>query len=554
MIGEADTARTRSGASAAAARDGRHGRCGGSPRGQGHPGGCRHDHVIAQASVLPSGASSPAGSLVRRVLFVVLLCAAAALPHLSSGAFEFPGVAHAWVVFPLAALMVLPLVDLARPRRLVHLDLFVLLVPVTALSLERPQRAWPVLMVYPALAYLCARMLMIARSTARAHSPAWTPPASGLSRHWLLLGVAVLAAVHVSWALQGRANNDSAEGAVHGASRILAGKSLYGAAATIPSAPHGDVYGPVIYEAYVPFAAAFGARDAARVTTLFFELVVALLLFILGRRIRGPAAGVLLAYCWLAFPLTLYEDALAFNDAIVASALLASVLMASSPARRGAMTALAVWSKLSPLALLPLLVSHQGGARGAGGRRLRAFAAGFALLTALAFLPALAHGTAATFLSRTLGFQGLREPADSLWGTLQVNYGVHAPWIAVSARVAHGVLIALAGALCLLAFRIRRREDAIGLAAMSAAVLIAVQACLSYYAYGYILWFAPLVLLALLHDGATGAAADPVPRAPAQLPRPVPRGRGGRSLIIRPHADRSTRIARGRARQGDRAR
>jgi hypothetical protein len=46
---------------------------------------------------------------------------------------------------------------------------------------------------------------------------------------------------------------------------------------------------------------------------------------------------------------------------------------------------------------------------------------------------------------------------------------------------------------------------------MCGAVLIAVQACLGYYSYSYVLWFAPLVLVALLADGAP--PAEPVREA-----------------------------------------
>jgi hypothetical protein len=46
--------------------------------------------------------------------------------------------------------------------------------------------------------------------------------------------------------------------------------------------------------------------------------------------------------------------------------------------------------------------------------------------------------------------------------------------------------------------RAPRRQDIIGLASASAAVLIALQICLSYYSFSYILWFAPLVLVTLI--------------------------------------------------------
>ncbi len=419
------------------------------------------------------------------------------LPHLSSDGFDFPAVSNAWVCLPVSALLLLPFVDGRRVRPLLLVDLLALLSFVVALGLERPGRIWPVLLVGPPLLYLAARMVVIAR-IARAEPPPSPPLQLWLPRSWLVAGVVVLAAVHVSWALEGSASSDVARGGVQGAAAILDGRPIYGApAADAAGDPHTDTYGPLDYEAYLPFAGLAGADAAARMTTLFFGLLTALLLFALGRQVRGPTAGVLLAYCWLAFPFTLYEDALGFNDSIVAAALVATVLVARSPMRRGAMAAAAAWTKLSPLALVPLLASdHPHDGVGASRRRLQ-FALAFLLASTVIFAPVIAHGSAGVFISRTFGFQSQRAPADSIWSLLQGEY-LHTPWLATASRVAHGLLAALTGAFAIVLLRAPRRQDAVGLAAASAAVLIALELCLSYYSYSYILWFAPLVLAALV--------------------------------------------------------
>lgn len=452
---------------------------------------------MAIARSTPRARGAP---FARRAAFVGLLCAVVLLPRPSSNDFEFPALVNPWALLACALLMVLPLLDLARPWRLLHLDLLMLMAPVAGLMCEGRARAWPVLLAYAGLAYLFARMVSVARAPVPSRPSPLSHPqlTSALPRRWLVVGIVVLAAVHVNAAAQTRVSSDSAAGAVHGALRILHGESLYGASATTAAAPHGDVYGPVTYEAYVPLAGILSARAAAPYTTLLFVLLSAWLLFALGRRLRSTATGVLLAYCWLAFPLTLYEDALAFNDSIVAALLLATMLTATSPLRRGVAGALAVWSKLSPLALLPLLLAHGARRRPDARRDIATFALAFALATALVFLPAVAHSSLSTFVSRTVGFQGLRPPGDSLWSTLQNRYGEGSPWLATLARAGHGLLVALTGAVALLASRISRRQDTVGLAAMTAAVMIALQACLSYYAYSYILWFAPLVLLVLI--------------------------------------------------------
>jgi hypothetical protein len=322
----------------------------------------------------------------------------------------------------------------------------------------------------------------------------------------------VLVAVHVSWALAGRVSTDVAEGGVQGAQNIAHGRPLYGRPRVSQGGmdPHTDTYGPFNYEAYLPFTALAAGHRAARLTTLFFDLLTALLLFMLGRQIRGPTVGVLLAFCWLAFPFTLYEEALGFNDSIVAATLVGTVLAARSPARRGAMAAVAAWTKLSPLALLPLLASHRGPHK-SGRYALLEFAGAFVLATAIVFLPALAHSSVPTFISRTFGFQSSRPASGSIWAELQGSYSVGAPWLNTASRVLHGLLAALTGAFAIALFRAPRRQDAVGLAAAAAAVLIAMEACLGYYSFSYILWFAPLALVAAVLAGGPVASPPELP-------------------------------------------
>jgi hypothetical protein len=434
------------------------------------------------------------------VLFVLLLVAASFLPPVRSSAFTFPAISGFFVLPVFAALMVLPVLDVRRLRHRSSLDLLALVVLLVPLGLEKPPRQWPVMLVYPILAYLGVRMLLVARLPGTGVRESSGPLTLHLPREWLLAGIAVLVFVHFNWALGSNVSSDIAEGSVKGALALIHGHPLYGAQHGLAGLdPHTDTYGPVNYEAYVPFAAVFRGLTASHLATLLFDLLTALLLLRLGRRVRSSTLGMTLAFCWLAFPFTLYEDALGFNDAVVAASLVAVLLTAEQPLRRGVAAALAVWTKLSPVALLPLLASEPG-----KGRRRPSSAALFLLAfvasTVLVFIPALLHSSPAIFVTRTFGFQSNRAPADSLWSSLQLTYAAKAPWIGVASRLAHAILAVLVGTLAVVSPRLPRRQDVVGLAAACAAILIGLEVCLSYYAYSYILWFAPLVLVACMGD------------------------------------------------------
>ena len=122
---------------------------------------------------------------------------------------------------------------------------------------------------------------------------------------------------------------------VIGADKLVHGRELYGAFPTDNA--QGDTYGPLLYLAYVPFELiwpvgralgrpAGGARGAAA-----FDLACVVLLFLIGRRIRGTELGVVLAYAWVAFPFTIYATNSGTNDALPAALVLAAIYAASRP-------------------------------------------------------------------------------------------------------------------------------------------------------------------------------------------------------------------------------
>ena len=480
--------------------------------------------MVARASALigpaPGLRSAPA-SLAVRLTFVVLLLACPLLPAFRNSIRAYPAVAHFWVVLPFCGLFLLPLIDFGHLRRMLHLDLLVLLSFVIALGSWSHARTWPMLFVYAPLAYLSVRMVRIA-CVGRHDSPSRSvrPLALSLPRSWLIAGIVVLIGVHASWALDSQVSSDVGPGSVQGAQQILHGRPLYGVDEALLSNlgydPHYDTYGPVDYESYVPFAGVTTGETAARLAALFFDLLTAALLFALGRHVRGPTVGVVLAYAWLAFPFTLYTDGLAANDSMVTAALVGTLLLARSPLRRGAMAAVLAWTKLTPLALVPVLAGYNSSGRQDRRRQLLAFGGAFVLASAVVFVPALTHSSPGEFVTRTFGFQISRNPGYSIWERLDGGAPLGAvSWLKTVSGVAHGLLIALTGGFAVALLWLPKRQDVIGLAGASAAVLLAVLACDGYYSFTYILWFAPLVLVALVLAG--GESEDRrIVGAPAQ--------------------------------------
>ena len=161
--------------------------------------------------------------------------------------------------------------------------------------------------------------------------------ALGPARRGWRPGSSLLAAFHVYWAVDQAKVIDVGVAGVVGADRLADGDDIYSEDFTseLPESGdvRGDVYGPVNYLAYVPAEQAFPWEDewddvpAARYAALAFDLLTALALFALGRRLRdrgdgeGDATlGLALAFAWLAYPFTLYTLGSSFNDSLVALA------------------------------------------------------------------------------------------------------------------------------------------------------------------------------------------------------------------------------------------
>lgn len=416
---------------------------------------------------------------------------------------------NAWYVWlPMCLLFVLPFVPWRRRPSWLHLDLLVLLSFSVSLAFFNEARiGLSTPLIYPPLLYLLVRMLVIARRGPRPEPLRLLVPVS-----WLAVALIFLIGFRVGLNVTNSNVIDVGYSGVIGAHRIVEGQPLYG---TWPADnAHGDTYGPVNYLAYIPFERVFGWSGkwddlpAAHGAAVFFDLLTIGALFLLGRRIRGPSLGIVLAYAWAAFPFTLYVSATNGNDALVALLVVCAFLVASRPAARGAVAALAGLTKFAPLALAPLLartpvdaISPDRATARRGVRAFLAYALAFLVVGAIAMLPVILEGNWRTFWDHTLGFQRDRGSPFSIWGLWG---GLDTVQTAVQLG---GVLFAAA-----LAF-VPRRRTLTQAAAFGAAVLIALQLSLTYWFYLYIVWFFPLVMVALLgrHPDPDAASAPAGP-------------------------------------------
>jgi hypothetical protein len=392
-----------------------------------------------------------------------------------------------YVWLPLCVLFFVGLCDWRRPLSLLHLDLLVLLFFSVSLAFFNHARIdASVPLAYPALLYLLVRMLCLLRRRS-GRLPTLRMPSEVLA-----VGVIFLIGFRVGLNVTDANVIDVGYAGVIGAQKLTHGQALYG---HWPSDnEHGDTYGPVNYETYVPFQQIFGWSGrwddlpAAHAFAIVLDLLAVGLLFLLGRRVRGPTLGIALAYAWVTYPFTLYALQSNSNDVLVGVLVLAAVLFASSAPARGAFSALAGLTKFAPLALVPLLATH--GLRELPSTRARAralilFAGVFLLTAVLVCIPAFAHDSLHTIYERTFAYQANRGSPFSVWGL----YGLPGWEVVVE-----GLAVALALALAFLP----RRPDIVGLAAACAAVLIAIELGIEHWFYLYIPWFFGLVMLALL--------------------------------------------------------
>jgi hypothetical protein len=379
-------------------------------------------------------------------------------------------------------------------------------------------------LVYPAFAYLLARMLWIGvRGRSPSRRAVFWPV-------WALAAASVfLAGFRIGLNLEGSNVIDVGYSGVVGAHRIVNGEMPYGhmpvqqgrppcgpadAAGEIreriqtnrrceSSNERGDTYGPVSYLAYVPgylmlgWSGKWDSLPAAHFTSVFFDLLAMLGLALVGRRFGGLPLAAGLAFAWAAYPFTQCVSNSNTNDTLPPVLLIWGFWFASSPWARGIFAALAGWTKFSALLVAPLWAGYPDALSIRRPRPPLLYAAGFAGATIAAFSvlllePDLLHA-ARVFWDRTLGWQLTRESPFSIWDWGQY----HAEGIPDLRLLQLPLIAGVAVGAVAAAFYPRRRSP-LQLAALTAALLVGFELVLTHWSYLYLPWFFPFAAFAVL--------------------------------------------------------
>jgi hypothetical protein len=395
---------------------------------------------------------------------------------------------YVWI--PLCLAFFLPFFPWRRRPTLWHLDLLVLLAYSVSLAFfNNANLGLSAPLVYPGMIYLLGRMLLLAAGRGR--------PRESLRMvipvPWLAIMLVFLVGFRVGLNVTNSNVIDVGYAGVIGADKLVHGQPLYG---NWPSDnPSGDTYGPVNYIAYVPFYKIWGWSGiwdnlpAAHAAAIAFDLLTMLGLFVLGWTIRGPTTGTVLAYLWAAFPFTTYVLSSNSNDALVALMVVMCLLTIRTAATRGLMGGLAGLTKFAPLALGPLLM------RGVGPRPRRRsvviFAAAYGLALLVPMLPVFLSHDWHWFWTDSIAYQANRPAPFSIWGL----WGGFDQSLKIPQRIVLGcgALLAISAG-----FWPRGNRTMVEVAALGAAIIIILQCSISYWFYLYIVWFFPLVIVALV--------------------------------------------------------
>jgi hypothetical protein len=188
---------------------------------------------------------------------------------------------------------------------------------------------------------------------------------------------------------------------------------------------------------------------------------------------------------WLCFPPLAVAVASGTNDLLLAAAIALALALAARSARAALALTAGAWIKLAPLALLPIWLARTQ------GRPLRRALGAVAGLSAalLAWILVLGGPAGIGHMLHAMTFQLDRGTLQSAWSLLGLGALQQVAQAATIALVAWGALNAR-----------RIATDPARLAALSGAVLAALQLSASNWSYLYVVWLFPCAALALIAD------------------------------------------------------
>ena len=441
----------------------------------------------------------------------------------SPGAFGGTAINNPWIWGAFCLVFFLGLADLRRMLSLRNLDLLFLLSPTASLWFFNHGDVFTAVpLFYPLLVWVVLRGTWIGvRNRGTPGAPTWPV--------WALIGATIfLAGFRVGLNVERSNVIDVGYSGVIGAERIVKGQAPWGnfPVEQLPNGkflkacgpadasgeirnrvqtngrcesanPQGDTYGPTAFESYIPgylilgWTGKWDDLPAAHFTSIAFDLLTLLGLWLVGIRFGGRRLGAVLAFAWAAYPFTQYVSNSNTNDALMPCFLVWGFWLVSAPVARGVFAALSGWTKFASLIVAPLWLTYPG------RRPSLRFAIGFAAATLAAFsvlllAPDPLH-EAHVFWTRSIGWQIGREAPWSLWDWRQYH-ARGLPDLHLVQRFLQGAL--LVGAVAAAFFP--RRKSPLQLAALTAVLLAGFELVQTYWLYTYIPWFYAFAAITLL--------------------------------------------------------
>jgi hypothetical protein len=455
------------------------------------------------------------------------------------GAFGGTWINSYWLWLSLCGVFLVGLVDWRRPFSLRTLDLLMMLsFSVSLWFFNRANIFAAIPLAYPGMVWLLGRCVYIGvRKRPPLGAPVWPV--------WMLLGVTVFLVGFRGGVNAWHSNViDVGLSGVIGAERIATGVDPYGnfpvEAPQPPCGPadasgeirdhiqtngrceaadaQGDTYGPVSYEAYLPGYLVFGwsgkwdSLPAAHATSILWDALCAIGLWLVGRRFGGARLGATLAFAWAAWPFSQYSSSSNTNDMIQPALLVFAFYFLTSPPLRGGFAALGALVKFSPLVVLPLWSGYPDARDNRS--RLR-FVIGALVASLAAFSVLLFDGRpwhdAVVFVHHTFGYQFGRSSPFSLWDWRQYR-AKGLPDLHLVQQLLEVALVVGAVAL----YRWPRHRTPLQMAAFTGALLVGFEMILTHWSWLYLPWFFPFVAFAVI---APRPAEEPVG---ANEPVPAP--------------------------------